>query len=169
MKRENYLSWDAYFMSVALLSSFRSKDKKTQNGACIVNKDKRVVGVGYNGLTKGLDDDNSQFWNDEDDNDILNSKHTYVVHAELNAIHNRISQDLNGATMYATLFPCKECAKSICQVGISKVVYLTVKPHHETENEAVKIMFKGAGVEYGKFDELNIKDTDFINKLKELN
>lgn len=167
MKNENHLSWDTYFMSVAVLSSFRSKDKKTQTGACIVNSNKRIVGVGYNGLPKGLDDNNSQFWND-DDNDVLNSKHTFVIHAEQNAIHNRISQSLENSTLYVTLFPCKECTKSICQVGIKKVIYLFKKPHHEEENEAVNIMLKSAGIEIVTFSDLKLKDKDFINNLIEI-
>ena len=53
MKREDYIEWDEYFMGIALLSAKRSKDPNTQVGACIVNTDKRIVGVGYNGLPKG--------------------------------------------------------------------------------------------------------------------
>lgn len=171
MKKEKYMSWDTYFMSVALLSSFRSKDKKTQNGACIVNKDKRIVGVGYNGLPRGLNDDVHQFWCDEDDCDTLNSKHTYVIHAEQNAIHNRISHDLKDCTLYVTSFPCKECAKSICQSGIKKVVYMYIKPHHEKENQAVEIMFDSANIDYVEFDEIGVSDENFIEgllKLKDL-
>lgn len=164
MKKESYLSWDAYFMSVAVLSSFRSKDKKTQTGACIVDLDNKIVGVGYNGLPQGLDDNDSRFWSD-DDTDVINSKHTYVVHAEQNAIHNKIAQNIKGGTLYVTLFPCKECAKSIIQTGISKVVYIDVKPHHEEFNSAVKLMFDKCSVKYEKFSELDISDEEFIDKL----
>jgi dCMP deaminase len=162
------MSWGTYFMSVALLSSFRSKDKKTQNGACITNDEKRIVGVGYNGLPRGLNDDVQQFWCDDDDCDILNSKHTYVIHAEQNAIHNRISQNLKGCTLYVTSFPCKECAKAICQNGIKRVVYLYIKPHHEKENQAVEIMFDSAGIEYEEFDDIGTDDEDFITGLLKL-
>ena len=58
MKRKDYISWDQYFMGIALLSAKRSKDPSTQVGACIVNSDKKIVGVGYNGLPQGCDDDN---------------------------------------------------------------------------------------------------------------
>jgi dCMP deaminase len=164
MKKENYLSWDSYFMSVALLSSFRSKDNKTQTGACIVDINKKIVGVGYNGLPKGLDDNDERFWND-DDTDLINSKHTYVVHAEQNAIHNKITQNIDNSTLYVTLFPCKECAKSIIQVGIKTVVFLDYKEHHEKQNEAVKLMFDNCKIKYNKFEELEIKDKEFIEKL----
>ena len=53
MKRDNYISWDKYFMGVAVLSAMRSKDPNTQVGACIVNPQKRIVGIGYNGFPKG--------------------------------------------------------------------------------------------------------------------
>ena len=59
MKRADVLSWDEYFMSMAHLSAKRSKDPSTQVGACIVNSQKRVVGLGYNGFPKGCDEMNS--------------------------------------------------------------------------------------------------------------
>ena len=55
-KREDYISWDEYFMGVALLSAMRSKDPNTQVGACIVNDDNRIVSVGYNGFPRGCSD-----------------------------------------------------------------------------------------------------------------
>lgn len=56
-KREDYISWDEYFMGVALLSAMRSKDPNTQVGACIVNDDNRIVSVGYNGFPRGCSDE----------------------------------------------------------------------------------------------------------------
>jgi dCMP deaminase len=56
-KRRDYISWDEYFMGVALLSAQRSKDPNTQVGACIVNRDKKIVGGGYNGFPTGCSDD----------------------------------------------------------------------------------------------------------------
>lgn len=168
MKKEKYMSWETYFMSVALLSSFRSKDKKTQTGSCIVNQDKKIIGVGYNGLPRWMDDNNPIFWKDEDDS-ILHSKHTYVIHAEQNAIHNAISSSLENGSLYVTLFPCKECAKSICQRWIKKVVYLNIKPHHEEENKAVRIMFESCWVECVDFKDLETTDKKFIKKLEEIN
>ena len=56
-KRVDYLSWDEYFMGVALLSAHRSKDPNTQVGACIINEKKKIVGIGYNGLPIGCSDD----------------------------------------------------------------------------------------------------------------
>jgi len=115
--RENYINWDSYFMGIAILSSMRSKDPNTQVGACIVNEDKRIVGVGYNGLPKGCDD--KEFpW--ERDGEFLNTKYPYVCHAELNAILNSI-KSLKDCIIYVALFPCHECTKAIIQSGIKEI------------------------------------------------
>ena len=119
MKSNNYISWDEYFMGVALLSSYRSKDPNTKVGACIVNKHKRIVGIGYNGFPYGCSDDEFPW---ERDGDFCNTKYPYVVHAEPNAILNSTS-DLHGATLYVSLFPCNECMKLIIQSGIKEIVY----------------------------------------------
>ena len=143
MKRTDVLSWDEYFMSMAHLSAKRSKDPSTQVGACIVNSQKRVVGLGYNGFPKGCDDNEFPWGRD---GEFLDTKYPYVVHAELNAILNSI-QDLNGCTIYVSLFPCNECAKAIIQSGISEVVYLSDKYSNTDSVKASKMMFKCAGVE----------------------
>lgn len=123
-KRTDYISWDEYFMGVAILSSQRSKDPNTQVGACIVNPDKKIVGVGYNGFPTGVNDDEFPW---EREGAYLKTKYPYVCHAELNAILNSISRDLKDCTMYVALFPCNECAKAIIQSGIREIVYLSDK------------------------------------------
>jgi dCMP deaminase len=143
MKRKNVLSWDEYFMSMAHLSALRSKDPNTQVGACIVNPEKRVVGLGYNGFPKGCNDDDFP-WDRK--GDFLETKYPYVVHAELNAILNSI-QDLKNCTIYVSLFPCNECAKAIIQSGITCVVYESDKYNGTEGNIASKKMFRDAGVE----------------------
>lgn len=171
VKKEKYMSWDTYFMSIALLSSFRSKDKHTSNGACIADSENKIIGIGYNGLPRGLDDNCRKFWSDID-GDIENSRHTYVVHAEKNAILNSIMHNLKKSCIYSTQFPCNVCAQAIIQVGIKKVVYLNKKEYkeeHAKRNNAVEYMFKEAGVEVLSYFDLNIKDKEFIEKLNELN
>ena len=116
-----HISWDQYFMGVALLSAKRSKDPSTQVGACVVNQDKRIIGIGYNGFPTGCSDDVFP-WGKTDENS-LNTKYPYVVHAEPNAILNCTS-NIKGATLYVTLFPCNECAKLIIQSGIKHIVYI---------------------------------------------
>ncbi len=168
MEKGQRMSWEAYFMSTAFLSSFRSKDSKTPNGSCVIDTDKRIIGIGYNGLTHGCDDNDPRFWNDEDDSDIEHSKHTYVVHAERNAIYNAFGRNLKGSHIYATLFPCANCAQTIVQSGIKRVVYLNIKPHHASENRAVRHMFEAAGIECVAFRELDIPDASMIDALNTL-
>lgn len=146
-KRSDYISWDEYFMGVALLSAKRSKDPSTQVGACIVNDKNKIVGAGYNGLPIGCDDDDFPW---EKNGDFLSTKYPYICHAELNAILNNIGMDLSGCKIYTALFPCNECAKAIIQSGITEVIYLSDK-YEETETDrASKHMLGKASVSYRK-------------------
>lgn len=129
-KRENYLSWDEYFMAVALLSAQRSKDPNTQVGACVANAQNRIVGVGYNGFPAGCPDETLP-WGRE--GNFLDTKYPYVCHAELNAVLNSISRDLTNCRIYVGLFPCNECTKVILQSGISEIIYLSDK-YKDTES-----------------------------------
>lgn len=142
-KRKDYISWDEYFMGVAILSAKRSKDPSTQVGACIVNKKNRIVGTGYNGLPAGCSDDDFPW---DKHGDFLETKYPYVCHAELNAILNNIGMDLAGCRIYTALFPCNECSKAIIQSGISEVVYLSDKYEATDAAKASKRMLENAGV-----------------------
>jgi dCMP deaminase len=153
MKRENYISWDQYFMGVALLSAQRSKDPATQVGACIVNDKKRIVGIGYNGFPIGVEDD---YFPWDKNGEWINSKYPYVVHAEPNAILNS-TVSLENASLYVTLFPCNECAKLIIQSGIKEVVYLVDKYHDKDMFVASRRMFDAAGVEYRQLPMMSIQ------------
>lgn len=145
-KRDDYISWEEYFMAVAQLSARRSKDPNTQVGACIVNKNKRIIGIGYNGFPAGCSDDELP-WGRE--GSFLDTKYPFVCHAEMNAITNATNRpDLNGATLYVSLFPCNECAKLIVQVGITEVVYLSDKYHSQDVFVAARKIFDMAGVGY---------------------
>lgn len=136
------VNWDQYFMGLAHLSAYRSKDPNTQVGAVIVNARKRVVGIGYNGLPYGCEDD--QFpWHRE--GEFGENKYAYVVHAELNAILNS-TVDLHDCSIYVSLFPCNECAKAIIQAGITEIVYESDKYANEASTLASKRMLKAAGV-----------------------
>ncbi|KAL7981889.1 hypothetical protein Chor_000946, partial [Crotalus horridus] len=117
-KRDDYLEWPEYFMAVAFLSAQRSKDPNSQVGACIVNSENKIVGIGYNGMPNGCSDDLLP-WTRTADNK-LNTKYPYVCHAELNAIMNKNSADVKGCSIYVALFPCNECAKLIIQAGKKK-------------------------------------------------
>lgn len=147
-KREDYISWDEYFMGVALLSAKRSKDPSTQVGACIVDKNKRIIGIGYNGFPNGCSDDNLP-WSRE--GRFLDVKYPYVVHAELNAILNA-NAPLQDCTIYVDLFPCNECAKAIIQSGIKQIYYICDKYADTDGVKASKKMFDLAGVKYQQLD-----------------
>jgi dCMP deaminase len=142
-KKLDYISWDEYFMGVALLSARRSKDPNTQVGACIVNDKNKIVGAGYNGLPMGCDDDEFPW---EKQGDFLNTKYPYICHAELNAILNNIGMDLRGCKIYTALFPCNECAKAIIQSGIAEVIYLSDKYAGSDTAKASRLMLDKAGI-----------------------
>ena len=130
-------------MGIALLSGCRSKDPGTQVGACIVNKQHKIVGTGYNGLPIGCNDDEFP-WDKQ--GSFLDTKYPYVCHAELNAILNNIGMNLQGCTIYTALFPCNECAKAIIQAGIKEVVYLSDKYNGQDSAVASRRMLETAGV-----------------------
>lgn len=142
MKRLDHITWDEYFMGVALLSAQRSKDSNTQVGACIVSVENKILSVGYNGMPTGCSDDELPW---EREGEALETKYPYVCHAELNAILNG-NKDLRGSRLYVTLFPCNECAKAIIQSGIREVVYLSDKYADSDATRASKKMFAMAGV-----------------------
>lgn len=146
--RSDYLGWDEYFMAVAFLSAQRSKDPNSQVGACITNNEKKIVGIGYNGMPNGCKDSDLP-WGKTDN--WLESKYPYVCHAELNAVLNKNSSDVKGCKIYVALFPCNECAKVIIQSGIKEVVYYSDKYHLKPTMVASKRLFDLAGVTYRQY------------------
>ena len=160
-QRKDYLSWDEYFMSIAKLSSMRSKDPSTQVGACIVGHDNRILSIGYNGAPNGFDDKKFP-WDRE--GSVLDTKYAYVCHGEMNAILNYRGsrKDLENAKIYVDLFPCNECAKLIIQSGIKEVIYLCDKYKDTDGVKASKKMMYDGGV---KYQQLKI-DKEILIKLK---
>jgi len=165
MKRKDYISWDEYFMGIALLSAHRSKDPRTQVGACIINDQKRIVGIWYNWFPEGCDDDIFPW----DKSEVFyEDKHTYVVHAEANAILNSLWKDLHWSTLYAALFPCNECMKLIIQTWIKYIRYLSDSNNDRPYYKASKKMAEAAHIEMQKI--VPHKDSiliDFRNYKKE--
>ena len=147
-KRRDYLSWDEYFMGVAMLSGMRSKDPNSQVGACIVSPDNKILSMGYNGFPMGCSDDEFP-WARE--GEPLDTKYLYVTHSELNAILNYRGGSLEGAKLYVTLFPCNECTKAIIQSGIRQVVYACDKYADTSSVRASKRMMEAAGVTYTQY------------------
>ena len=138
----NIITWDEYFMGLAHLSALRSKDPNTQVGAVIVNPEKRVVGIGYNGMPFGCADDKFPWLRE---GELEDTKYAYVVHAELNAILNS-PRSVKGCSIYVSLFPCHECAKAIIQSGIQEIVYESDKYASSESVLASKRMLESAGV-----------------------
>ena len=146
-KLSDYITWDEYFMGVALLSGRRSKDPGTQVGACIVSSQNKIVGAGYNGLPLGCRDEDFPW---EKTGEFLQTKYPYVCHAELNAILNNIGMDLTGCRIYTALFPCNECSKAIIQSGIREVIYLSDKYAGTDVSIASKRMLEAAAISWRK-------------------
>lgn len=152
MRRHDYISWDEYFMGLAVLSSMRSKDANTQVGACIVNTEQRIVGIGYNGLPYGCSDDDFPW---EREGNYLDTKYPYVVHAEANAILNSTTK-LNDCKIYVTHFPCNECAKLIIQSGIKEIIFMEDKHKDTDSNIASKRLLDAAGIQYRPFKKIRL-------------
>lgn len=113
--KEKQLRYDQAYLKMALEWAKLSHCTRKKVGALIV-KDRMIVSDGYNGTPTGFDNCC--------ENDI-GETHWYVLHAEANAILKvaKSTHDINGATLYITLSPCKECSKLIVQSGIKRVVY----------------------------------------------
>ena len=153
MKREDYISWDEYFMGIAIMSTFRSKDPNTQVGACIVDKNNKILSIGYNGAPMGFNDDDMP-WDRE--GNFQDTKYAYVCHSELNAILN-YKGSLEDTKLYVTLFPCNECAKVIVQSGIKEIVYLNDKYSDLDSTIVAKKIFDQVGIKYTKYKVTNRK------------
>ena len=151
MKREDYITWDEYFMGIALLSAERSKDPSTHVGACFVSENNKILSTGYNGMPIGCNDDEMPWEREaEKPND---TKYPFVCHAELNAILNSPSLiDNKNAKIYVALFPCNECAKAIIQSGIKEIIYACDKYAQTDAVIASKMMLDRAGVKYRKYE-----------------
>ncbi|MBT3416725.1 AAA family ATPase [Candidatus Woesearchaeota archaeon] len=162
-KKNKPIEWDTYFMGIALLSAKRSKDPNTQVGACIINQEKKIIGIGYNGFPRGCPDDKLPWAREaENKND---TKYPYVVHAEANAILNS-TRELKNSKIYVALFPCNECAKLIIQSGMQEVIYLDDKYNGDDAHKASIKLLKMAGIKIRKLENKTNKiELNFENGL----
>lgn len=133
--------WSDRFIGLADHISEWSYDPNRKVGAVIVDEKHRVISMGYNGFPRGVSDTAERYENRD-------TKMLFVCHAERNALDNSPAP-VDGHTLYSTLFPCSECAKSIIQSGIKKVVAYNPGPIGEDPfNWTITVkMFKEAGVE----------------------
>ena len=136
-----YTNWDIRFLELAAHVASWSKDPKTKVGSVIVNDNNQVLSLGYNGFPRGVLDKVSRYEDRE-------TKLLFVAHAERNALDNAFA-DVRGATLYTTLCPCNECAKSIVQKGIKRVV--SHAPAYDIVERfnigTTRILFKEGGVD----------------------
>ena len=140
--------WDKRYLALAEHISTWSKDPSRKIGAVAVGEKGQVLAQGYNGLPRGIDDQESMY-----ENKVV--KYQHVVHAEMNCIYNATynGTSLDGATMYIHGLPvCSECAKGIIQVGIKRVVTTEIDdsmPERWVEStQLTKKMFEEAEVTY---------------------
>ena len=118
--------WDEYFMQIAKTVALRSKDPSSKMGCVIVDKNKRVVSLGYNGMVQGADESKMT----------LNErpmKYYFVIHSEMNALIFA-HQDLTDCTVYNRVATCENCLKHCLQAGITRFVYKELRVHsHSTD------------------------------------
>ena len=151
---QNPISWDEYFMCIAMLVSLRSKDPSSQVGAVLV-RDNKIIGTGYNGFPTGCDETQFSWEREVDELGWLNTKYPYVIHAEANALLNTVD-DPKGCDLYVTLHPCNECAKLLIQGGIRKVTYLEDKHRGVDTFVAARKLLEVTGIELRQLSAENI-------------
>ena len=141
--------WDIRFLEMARLVGSWSKDPSTQVGAVIIDSERRVVSVGFNGFPRGIKDDRRL--------DNREEKYKMIVHAERNALMFSERRDLDGCSIYTYPFmPCPTCAGMIIQAGIRRIV--SVKCDNERWNknfEVSRLMFKEAEVDLIEYEEID--------------
>jgi dCMP deaminase len=132
--------WSERFLELADHVATWSKDPRTKVGCVIVDKQNRIVSLGFNGFPRGVKD-LAERYNDRA------VKQMFVAHAERNALDNA-PLSVEGCTLYSPLLPCNECAKSIIQKGIKKVIsYAPVEDVPHFNWEVTKKMFQEADVQ----------------------
>lgn len=135
-------------MKLAKEISTWSKDPSSQIGSIIADHDRRILATGYNGFPRGIADTNERLQNRE-------QKYPLTVHAELNCLLNALYSGVSVryGTLYVYGLPiCSDCAKSVIQAGITRVVigdpsyYSKIKWFHSWMDTS-KLMFEEANVE----------------------
>ena len=148
------ISWDNYFMSIAVIASLRSVDPNSKVGSVIVSPENKILGVGYNGFVTGIDESKLSL---SRDGTWLSSKYPYIVHSEVNAIVNSVVQSLRSSRLYCTLFPCNDCTKILAQAGIKEIIYLSNKHEESDMYIASKRLLDLSNINYRQLNNFNIK------------
>ena len=120
------MNWDEYFLQIAEAVALKSKDPSSKMGCVIVDQNKRVVTVGYNGMVQGSDESKMTLSERP-------MKYHFAIHSEMNAIIFA-HQDLTGCTLYNRVATCDNCLKYCLQAGIKRFVYRELRVHsHSTD------------------------------------
>ena len=146
----DHISWDEYFMSIAILVSLRSKDPSSKVGAVLV-RDNKILGTGYNGFPSGCDESRFPWDREVDSKGWINTKYPYVIHAEANALMNTVAH-CRDAQLYVTMHPCNECAKLLIQGGVKQVTFLSDKHRENEAFVAARKLLEVTGVSVKKMD-----------------
>jgi deoxycytidylate deaminase len=118
--------WDEYFMKIAEATAEKSKDPSSKMGCVIVNKNKRVVSLGYNGMVQGADESKMTLSERP-------MKYYFAIHSEMNALIFA-RRDVTGCTLYNRVATCENCLKYCLQAGIKRFVYRELRVHsHSTD------------------------------------
>ncbi len=118
--------WDEYFMKIAETVAVKSKDPSSKMGCVIVDKNKRVVSLGYNGMLQGADESKMTLSERP-------MKYYFAIHSEMNAILFA-HQDLTGCTIYNRVATCENCLKYCLQAGIKRFVYKDLRVHSHSSD-----------------------------------
>ena len=118
--------WDEYFMRIAETVATKSKDPSSKMGCVIVDTNKRVVSLGYNGMLQGADESKMTLSERP-------MKYYFAIHSEMNALIFA-KRDLTGCTIYNKVATCENCLKYCLQAGIKRFVYKDLRVHsHSTD------------------------------------
>ena len=144
------LDWDRYFLKIAEAVAEKSKDPSSKMGCVIVNPNKRVVSLGYNGLPQGTDESKMTLSERP-------MKYYFAIHSEMNALLFA-HQDLTGCTLYNKTATCENCLKYCLQAGIKRFVYEELRVHSystdpsksmtnvETDEAVIRLLVSMPGV-----------------------
>lgn len=120
--------WDEYFMEIAEVVASRSKDPSSKMGCVIVDENKRVVSLGYNGMLQGADESKMTLSERP-------MKYYFAIHSEMNALIFA-KRDLTGCTVYNRVATCENCLKYCLQAGITRFVYKELRVHSHSTDRA---------------------------------
>lgn len=165
--RKDTLKQELIAMQVACTCAKESKDPSTQVGSCILSSDNRIISTGFNHNPSNWSAETFPWRNDESIIGKENTKYPYIIHSELDAISKCSSlSQLRGSTIYVTLFPCIQCAKTIVAFGIKRVVYIEYR--ESKDSICSRRLLEKCDVELVNYNDIlnNINCKEQVKKLK---